>query len=1508
MNIDSPRGHGFQEEGPDIPEAIPRGFSPPHTLVSTQITGESKPNLEVNMRIRAGQSSPPYQSQSSSSCGSWLARSGLTEGSLLIDGAVSDRPDSRQDVNLNADSAQNTEEVHQMEFDDDADGESLAPRNTDNSILDVEEVSPNRDNDNVITRLDVPNRMTDEVNGTRPQVLLGSSTSAPPAIDSANINILRIPILRLQRGIQPEGWVNSALGLRVRIGFTEVAHSVEIGCNNREEQDSLLDDGYPPIDIVRDRSMTDDNASTHSREGSDRYLREPLSQGYGEHNYARLASLSPLHPRSNSQYSHSTNSDACWANEMQIEQDHLLIDSEDDVPDTLRVETENLHSNIISSQSHRTDEQHSMPTNVEDNSTPPLEPFAADNLMEESTPEKSVNTSTDIRRGLAEEVLLTPDANRVCTDEPPETEATENNPLQADDRVEAPISTLMEANSSNKPKGKSRALNPNSRCIVRFSDLMKQFQEQFDSELHAPFACSISNLTQIGEVHDGFRTKFIFRCNMCNGKSEVWSELKNDQVLDVNRCCVIGTHAIGKGYAALKEWTANVDIHCPDWRKYQNLSVEIDERYIDISEEEILQNGIEVRRIAQEKNSLINGIPACPVTVDGSWHTRSYGGKSRAESGMAVIISLWTGKVLFKGWRCRYCYICQRIENGTLQPRDHKCWVNWPKNQSVLGMESDIIVEGFLKSREQHGLIYSEVVGDGDSSVYPKVLQADPYEGICMVKKIECRLHLQRGRTKEIRNTAQSFKTGRSQEAKDLKLYMFRSIPRICKDVTSASRHWANQSIPEIDKVIGLKKDVLNVIDHVFGNHVNCATYFCDGKNKPGHPDLVPLLQAYGLYVPLKTTMETWSHNATDLLQGKTSNLAECFNSVLAKFNFHKGVNVQLRGMYAARVAMAAIQFSNQAVASTFHKKSGKKVPMQLVRMERTRRAKNKRNRKYKKVKRFSQLAPDQTESMKKSLDYGKNPEKPDMDPANYALAKEVHWQMLRQWQKDRVEIELLTRNNASQEALKDKKIIMTRHFGRICRMQISTATGPTVASILYPRLQDTASKNYEQNIKDQIRKYFSGSVTCGITIDVRDSYLGAKADAILPDGRLVMIHCPYKIRGNSIADALQNPKFGLQKIIMNSGINADGEPIMKMKETHHLYYEVLGELAITQKEFCEFVLATDIDFITVRVQSNANLWNQMRDQLEKFYESYMLPEIIDSRRKRKMNLRDDKRSIDKGKTKVSRKPKQANVLAPLTSSNDVHQSNGDGEEDVNNNGAGSRSNYGELNQEDNFGDEVEAFLPNDLSELDYQILLFNQDGGELDATHMDVFGQIMIRRTNGLYEYRSPTLQAALSRIRPIDPLRNHVQILNRGRAHWVCAYYDYNAPQIYIYDSKWPTEGIPDAQVYHSYLQRLFPQYSFTENPVIFPYVQQQGNSIDCGVFALAFAVSLMHGVDPAALVYDQTQMRGHLGIIYRTKTLIHFPTSEDSSAVVIPNLDEYVLNEIEALQRRIQERGYA
>ena len=63
----------------------------------------------------------------------------------------------------------------------------------------------------------------------------------------------------------------------------------------------------------------------------------------------------------------------------------------------------------------------------------------------------------------------------------------------------------------------------------------------------------------------------------------------------------------------------------------------------------------------------------------------------------------------------------------------------------------------------------------------------------------------------------------------------------------------------------------------------------------------------------------------------------------------------------------------------------------------------------------------------------------------------------------------------------------------------------------------------------------------------------------------------------------------------------------------------------------------------------------------------------------------------------------------------------------------------------------------------------------------------------------------------------------------------------------------------------------------------VQQQTNSVDCGVFAIAFATHLVHGLDLHNVVFDTRAMREHLIACLDEKEMRVFPVSKGINNII-------------------------
>ena len=119
----------------------------------------------------------------------------------------------------------------------------------------------------------------------------------------------------------------------------------------------------------------------------------------------------------------------------------------------------------------------------------------------------------------------------------------------------------------------------------------------------------------------------------------------------------------------------------------------------------------------------------------------------------------------------------------------------------------------------------------------------------------------------------------------------------------------------------------------------------------------------------------------------------------------------------------------------------------------------------------------------------------------------------------------------------------------------------------------------------------------------------------------------------------------------------------------------------------------------------------------------------------------------------------------------------------------------------------------------------------------------------------------------------QTYIQILHTGEMHWICV--ASKAPRlknnfVEVYDSLNSGKISP-------VVKSQIAKFCFSSDPEIrveIKKVQQQNNGVDCGVFAIAFAVSLAFKEDPTLIVYNIGEMRNHLVDCIENGRMTPFP----------------------------------
>ena len=322
-----------------------------------------------------------------------------------------------------------------------------------------------------------------------------------------------------------------------------------------------------------------------------------------------------------------------------------------------------------------------------------------------------------------------------------------------------------------------------------------------------------------GEVRHGLVSILSYHCNKCSEKIVFQTSDKvpgpnGNLRWEVNLGAVSGQLAIGGGHVPLRESMSVMGIPVMSEKTFMRTERAIGEWWEQRLKDSMLEAGREERLLAIENGSYHEGVPAITVIVDGGWSKRSLKHSYNAESGVGVIIGKNTGKLLHIGVRNKYCTGCvQGHAKDT-----HTCYRIWDKSSSE--MESDIILEGFCQAELTHGLRYTRVIGDGDSSVYTTLLQYVPGWGRDIIK-LECANHACKCYWGSLEKLVTENSSYKGKGGLTLKML---------KRLTSAARCAIKMRSKEPDRrnaINLLRKDLLNGPLHCFGHHQKCSSDFC---------------------------------------------------------------------------------------------------------------------------------------------------------------------------------------------------------------------------------------------------------------------------------------------------------------------------------------------------------------------------------------------------------------------------------------------------------------------------------------------------------------------------------------------------------------------------------------------------------------------------------------------------------------------------------------------------------
>ena len=218
---------------------------------------------------------------------------------------------------------------------------------------------------------------------------------------------------------------------------------------------------------------------------------------------------------------------------------------------------------------------------------------------------------------------------------------------------------------------------------------------------------------------------------------------------------VIGFRESGLGHSGMKNVMRCLNVHPISHTSFNDLNEHVAAVYETVATESMQKAASVVSELSEVKVPL----PTCRVSLDGSWQKRGHA----SHNGVVTCIS--KGKCIDRQTLTKYCRECKIREKKQETP-EYQTWYDNHKEHCPINhkgssgaMESVGAVDIFCRSVRKNKLLYSEYLGDGDSSSFRDVVLAKPYSAYALEpQKLECVGHVQKRLGTRLRDKVKEYK------------------------------------------------------------------------------------------------------------------------------------------------------------------------------------------------------------------------------------------------------------------------------------------------------------------------------------------------------------------------------------------------------------------------------------------------------------------------------------------------------------------------------------------------------------------------------------------------------------------------------------------------------------------------------------------------------------------------------------------------------------------------------
>ena len=229
--------------------------------------------------------------------------------------------------------------------------------------------------------------------------------------------------------------------------------------------------------------------------------------------------------------------------------------------------------------------------------------------------------------------------------------------------------------------------------------------------------------------------------------------------------------------------------------------------------------------------------------------------------------------------------------------------------------------------------------------------------------------------------------------------------------------------------------------------------------------------------------------------------------------------------------------------------------------------------------------------------------------------------------QRTTIELETRLQSETSTWYYQRRLRLTASNFGKVAKRRTTTPVANFVKTLLYSKSIDSSSlqwgRVHEADAREAYKVYLSSTqdsvltkTQSGLVINEEIPCLACSPDGLVGAHGLVEYKCPYK------AAQLQLTPLEAASNIKDFCSTTDGQTL-HLKTSHKYHYQVQGSLAITKRDWCDFVIWTPKGISVERIFADSAFLDTMRDKLERFYHSAILPELAAPRHPSKQSIRE---------------------------------------------------------------------------------------------------------------------------------------------------------------------------------------------------------------------------------------------------------------------------------------------